>query len=229
MKSPCVLFGGSFDPVHFGHLRMAVEVGELLQTEVRLVPSPAQAEKRNQASAQQRLAMLQLALDENPQSQAAQPRLLVDSSELDLRLAEDPRPVFTVDTLYRRRQQLAPHQPLVFTMGMDSFLNIRSWYKWQQLLEHAHLLVVRRPGSNDAAAERAVEALIEEADLKPALSPSVEPLLTSSAGRVHLATLSLLHISSSRIRTLISLGSSASFLTAPAVLDYIARNDLYKT
>ncbi|GAA3945451.1 nicotinate (nicotinamide) nucleotide adenylyltransferase [Allohahella marinimesophila] len=222
---PCVLFGGSFDPVHYGHLRMAVEVGELLQAEVRLLPSPAQAGKRNRATAQQRVDMLQLALAEA--NALKQPPLRADRSEVDLRSADDLRPVYTIDTLSRYRQQLPQEQPLIFVMGMDSFLNIRDWHQWSQLTRHAHLLVIGRPGSQDEAGSAALAELRQLDEFSGAFVEEPGVLLERPAGHIHLVQLSLLDISSTRIRALISRGRPASYLTAPAVLDYIARNDLY--
>lgn len=225
MNEPCVLFGGSFDPVHYGHLRMAVEVGELLQAEVRLLPSPAQADKRNRATARQRVDMLQRALTEAGAGQRT--GLVVDRSEVDLRDADDLRPVYTVDTLHRYRQQLSPEQALIFVMGMDSLLNIRNWHQWQQLLDHAHLLVVGRPGSHDESGKQALEDLQRDPQLSGAFSSTVSGLLDCPAGQIHVTQLSLLDISSSRIRALLSEGRCANFLTAPSVLEYIAENELY--
>lgn len=132
-------FGGSFDPVHEGHLQTAQELLQRLPlAQLSLLPaarSPLKA--AGGATAQQRLHMLQLAIA----GMAGLPGLCIDDREL-----QQPPPSYTINTLRALRAQYGPTQPLLFVMGMDSYASLPQWRDWQQLTDVAHLLVVSRPG-----------------------------------------------------------------------------------
>ena len=129
------IFGGTFDPVHYGHLRSALEVKEIFGlSEVRLIPS-AQPPHREQpaASALMRLHMLDLAI-KNQQG------LTIDTRELTRSGAS-----YMVDTLKSLRQELK-NEPLLLFIGSDAFNQLKTWHQWQHLFEYAHIVVMTRPG-----------------------------------------------------------------------------------
>ena len=130
----CIL-GGTFDPVHFGHLRPALEVQEALEIpRVHLVPCRLPPHRDlPQASPQQRLELLQLAV-------AKEPALAIDTRELDR-----SGPSYMVDTLASLRAERG-QQPLCLALGMDALLGLESWYHWRDIAELCHLVVMQRPG-----------------------------------------------------------------------------------
>ncbi len=144
------IFGGTFDPVHYGHLRIATELAEALGlTELRMLPS-AQPPHRDapEVSAEQRCEMLALALEGDE-------RLRMDDREL-----RRPGPSYTVDTLRELRAELGDEVPLYLLLGGDAFLSLPDWYHWRELFTLAHIVVAARPGWEATAmsAELAAEA-----------------------------------------------------------------------
>jgi nicotinate-nucleotide adenylyltransferase len=129
------LFGGSFDPVHLGHLQLAHDAfRELGLAELRFLPT-GQAWQKNQASAtDDRVAMLRLALAGHPEYR------------LDCREIERPGPSYTIDTLEELRRDLGPECALVWLLGYDQMLRLDTWHRWTDLLSLAHLAYVQRPG-----------------------------------------------------------------------------------
>jgi nicotinate-nucleotide adenylyltransferase len=130
------LLGGTFNPVHIGHLRAALEVVEFLRLdELRLVPSARPPHRETpQVSAEQRLAMVALAV-------ADEPALSVDDREL-----RRDKPSYTVDTLESLRAELAADDQVFLLLGWDAFCGLPSWHRWQELLDHCHLLALAGPG-----------------------------------------------------------------------------------
>ncbi|WP_322980222.1 nicotinate-nucleotide adenylyltransferase [Pseudomonas sp. C11] len=204
------LLGGTFNPVHIGHLRAALEVAEfMLLDELRLIPSARPPHRQApQASAEQRLAMVELAV-------AGEPRLSVDDREL-----RRDRPSYTVDTLESVRSELAADDQLFLLVGWDAFCSLPSWHRWQELLEHCHLLVLQRP---DADSE-APEAL---RDLLAARSVSDPLSLTGAGGQISFIWQTPLAVSATQIRQLLASGKSARYLLPDAVLAYIQAYQLY--
>lgn len=204
------LLGGTFNPVHIGHLRAALEVAEfMLLDELRLIPSARPPHRQApQASPEQRLAMVELAV-------AGEPRLSVDDREL-----RRDRPSYTVDTLESVRSELAADDQLFLLVGWDAFCSLPSWHRWQELLEHCHLLVLQRP---DADSE-APEAL---RDLLAARSVSDPLSLTGAGGQISFIWQTPLAVSATQIRQLLASGKSARYLLPDAVLAYIQAHQLY--
>ena len=135
LTPPIGILGGTFDPIHIGHLRPAIEArGALGLAEVRLLPNHIPPHRANPlCSSEQRLAMVRLAAADNP-------GFVVDEREL-----RRDTPSWTIDTLVELRSEL-PDTPLCFLMGMDSLLGLPGWHRWQELLDYAHLVVSCRPG-----------------------------------------------------------------------------------
>ncbi|MDM3871498.1 nicotinate-nucleotide adenylyltransferase [Porticoccus sp. W117] len=211
------LFGGTFNPVHIGHLRLALEIRQHLQLdEMRLMPCALPPHRdAPEVAAQHRLAMLQLAV-------AGEPGLQVDDRELRRAAAHaEARPSYTIDSVAELRTELGPQAVICLCIGMDSLLSLDTWHRWRELLDFVHLVVVARPGwtapqSGDVA-EWLKQHRIEDAD----------QLHQQPAGKVWLETLTLLPVSSTEIRHNLAVGQSVRYLLPEAVIGYISKYKLY--
>ncbi len=205
------LLGGTFDPVHIGHLRGALEVAELLALdELRLVPSARPPHReRPSVSAQDRLAMVRCAV-------AGVAPLTVD----DLELRRD-RPSYTIDTLESMRSDMDPCSPLFLLLGWDAFCSLPAWHRWEALLEHCHIVVLQRP---DADVEPP-EAL---RDLVAARTVSDPKALDGPGGQITFVWQTPLSVSATQIRQSLATGRSVRFLVPDAVLAYIEAHGLYR-
>jgi nicotinate-nucleotide adenylyltransferase len=204
------ILGGTFDPIHIGHLRGAIEVAELLGLdELRLIPSARPPHRSTPTvSAQQRLAMVELAV-------AGVLPLLADGRELQ-RL----QPSYSIDTLESLRRELAPDDQLFLLLGWDAFAGLPSWHRWQQLLNHCHLLVLQRPDVDRLLAPE-LQALLAAQQVENAAA------LSGPSGQIVLIQQAPLAVSASHIRQLLGSGKSARFLVPDAVLAYIHAHGLY--
>lgn len=202
------LFGGTFDPVHYGHLRSALEVKELFKLdEVRLIPSSAPPHRAQPAAtAPQRLRMLELAIDN-------QAGLIIDNREL-VRVGRS----YMVDTLSSLRADF-PGQPLLLFIGSDAFNGLTSWYRWWQLFDYAHVVVLTRPGF----AAQALDGFFESVQVE-----EKERLEQETAGKLFFQPVTQLEISATAIRTMIAEKRNPGFLLPDTVIDYIRRNNLYE-
>ena len=206
---PLGLLGGAFDPVHIGHLRSAIAVLEELQLErVDFIPAAQSPLKGGAAlTSEHRLAMLQLAV-------RGVPGLDVDAREL-----ERPGPSYTVDTLKALRAEYGAARPLLWIVGSDILTTLSQWSRWRELLDHAHLVVMARPGASDPEDE--VKKWIASHQMEGNLA------VTQPAGGVVLVRQPLLDIASSQIRALIAEGRDTRFLMPDAVMEYIERHTLF--
>jgi len=210
MARPLALFGGTFDPVHFGHLRSALEVAETLDAELRMLPAHVPWHRAQPvASAEQRLRMLELAL-------AGQDRLVADAREL-----RRPGPTYTIDTLLELRAEVGAQRPLVVVVGADAFGGLSRWHRWRELFDHAHVAVMTRPGHEAAfEAEVAGEWFARRV-------PDADALLAKPHGGILPVAVTALEISASRVRALLARGESPRFLVPEAVAEYIRSEGLY--
>jgi nicotinate-nucleotide adenylyltransferase len=209
---PVAIFGGTFDPIHHGHLRVAWEVAEQVGCEVRLLPSALPPHRAAPgADGDHRAAMIALAL-------AGQERLRLDRHELDRK-----GPSYSVDTLAQLRTELGPDRPLLFILGADAFRALPSWQRWRELTGLAHLLVMTRP-------RQRLDRL--DPDLHAAMvgrwTGLVERLRSEPSGRVMVLRVTPLAISSSLIRAALTGGRSPRYLLPEAVLDYLQAHGLYR-
>lgn len=212
MRDLLAVFGGTFDPVHFGHLRPALEVAEILGLDqVRLVPARVPPHRGDPGtSSEHRLAMLERAL-------AGQDRLVVDRRELDRE-----GPSYSVDTLASLRAEFPDHA-LALVVGEDAFASLSSWHRWSELTELGHLVVMTRPG-----AQRVLDAALEDLSARCRV-PDAATLRRSPAGGLLVADVTPLDISASGIRQLLAAGRDPRWLLPDAVLDYIREHGLYGT
>ena len=207
------LFGGTFDPIHVGHLRLAEEMREALAIdEVRFVPAgePWQREPTG-ASARQRLAMVEAAV-------AGHPHFRADAQEV-----ERTGPSYTIDTV-RATRDAQPDAAVCLLIGADAFVRLDTWNHWRELLAEAHFAVARRPGY-----------AMQSDRMQPELAEQVRARLTEDPGRLHATRggaifaleMTLLDISATNIRALLAARRSARYLLPDAVLDYIEIQGLY--
>ena len=210
---PLGLFGGTFDPIHLGHLRLAETAREALGlARVRLIPAGQPPHRATPgASGNHRLAMARLATADNPAFE-------VDAAEVTAAQAS-----FTILTLERLRAELGPARPLVLLLGVDAFLGLPTWRRWTELLDFAHLAVANRPGySLDAAQMPAALA-----DLVARRKASPAALGAAPAGAIVPFEMTPLAISATDIRARAAAGLSLRYLLPPPVVDYISRHQLY--
>ena len=205
---PLVLLGGSFDPIHHGHLRAALDAARVLgSATVTLLPAGTPALRDPlRASSAQRLAMLQRAI-------AGEPTLAIDHRELSRE-----GPTYTVETLRELRQQW-PHRSIIFLLGADAFSRLPRWHEWTSLLDLAHLAVLSRPSEPLHAPADAAFAACFEAE--------AAALTHAACGRWTAIDVTPLTISASAIRALIGAGQSPRYLLPDPVIDYIAQERLY--
>lgn len=213
MKSATGILGGTFDPIHFGHLRLAEEMaGAIGLDRVRFIPAgqPPHRETPHTSGAH-RLEMVRRAV-------AGNPRFGVDAREV-----QRPQPSYTVDTLTELRAELGSEQPLWLLLGSDAFRGLPSWHDWQRLFELANIAVAARPGGELGQADAMAEPLQREVlNRKVADASAAGP-----AGSLLLRQMTALEISATAIRHTLERHDSARYLLPDAVLDYIHENQLY--
>ncbi|MCF7994267.1 MAG: nicotinate-nucleotide adenylyltransferase [Chromatiaceae bacterium] len=205
------LFGGTFDPVHFGHLRVALDVVQHLQLEqLRLLPLAAAVHRRQpQASPEQRMAMLQAAICDEP-------CLVADDREL-----KRGGPSYTVDTLHTFRDELGSQAPLCLLVGADAFEGLPDWHRPLDILGLVHLVVMQRPGAPTARDPWLREQVEQRRTDDPAA------LRLQASGLIYFQTVTQLDISATRIRRLLAQGKSPRYLLPDAVLAMARANRCY--
>lgn len=203
------ILGGTFDPVHFGHLRSALDVLQQLKLDhIRLIPNNTPPHRPAPvASAQQRMLMLHLAVKNSAQ-------FVVDDRELQRDGAS-----YTVDTLRSLREEFQQN-PLYLLLGTDAFLGIESWYHWQQLLDFAHIVIMQRPHEvlslDSNLADWYQAHLAKDSDS------------TLQAGKIWTVDVTQLAISATEIRKQYGAGKSIQFLLPDGVIQVIEQLGLYK-
>jgi nicotinate-nucleotide adenylyltransferase len=212
LLSPLVgVFGGTFNPVHYGHLRSALELVERLQLEqLRLMPSASPPHRDTpECSAERRAAMVELAV-------SGEPRLVCDAREM-----QRPGKSYTIDSLIELRGELGAQQGLCMVLGCDAVQDIATWHRWQELLDWAHIVVIARPGWQLPRAGDLAQWL------KTHQLESPELLRQRPCGGIVIEELRPLAISSTEIRDLLASGRSARYLMPQSVVDYIQAHTLY--
>lgn len=204
------IYGGSFDPVHNGHLHAAEKVIRHLALEkIEFLPCGQHALKGHlYASAEQRLTMLQLAIENNPAFSINKYELLSTQTS------------YTVNTLHWFREH-SPQQPYCFILGMDAFANMEQWHNWQDILKYSNLLLIERPGEALAPESTMQKYLIQHECSHP------DKFLASLAGQILQIKLDMLNISSQSIRQALKSGKNAIEWLPETVDQYIKTNELY--
>jgi nicotinate-nucleotide adenylyltransferase len=211
-----VYYGGTFDPVHNGHLAIAAAVRDALDATVRLLPAADPPHKdATHADADQRARMLDLAV-------AGEPGLSVDRREL-----HREGPSYTVDTLQALRSELGAEVPIVWMIGSDSLLQLDTWSRWRELFELAHVLAVARPGSHADAQWVAARAPQVHAEIVPRWREPRSLAQSPAGGFALFEDLTLRPESSTELRQRMAAGESWDEWVPPAVAEYIRRHGLY--
>ncbi|WP_439102087.1 nicotinate-nucleotide adenylyltransferase [Congregibacter sp.] len=204
------IFGGTFNPIHFGHLRSALELLESLSlSELRFMPAGEPPHRDSPVvSAEDRAAMVERAI-------VGESRFICDRREL-----ERDGPSYTVASLEELRDELGKDRSICLIMGCDALLGLPQWHRWEALLDLAHLVIMARPGwvfPDDGV----VAKLLDEH------GGSSDELPKTPAGKIVTQTLRPQDISATNIRALLQSGLSARYLLPESVLAYIAERGLY--
>ena len=209
------ILGGTFNPVHYGHLRMAQELAESLNLDtVRFIPAANPPHKDAPViSAEQRAAMVQLAIANNS-------RFVFDDRELHRAGAS-----YTLDTLHSLRDELGKDISITLFMGSDAFTKFDTWHRWQEIIELCHIALVQRPQLRG-----------HEHKLSPSLetflhhhySENSDDLRHASCGFVTMRQITALDISSTAIRHALQHGNSVRYLMPDSVIDFIQTHQLYR-
>lgn len=204
------VYGGTFDPIHVGHLRLAIEMREALELDRLLLIPAAQPPHRGApgAATAARVRMVEAAVRG------------LDGLEVDLREVRRDGPSYTVDTLH----SLAGDHPdthLCLILGMDAFSSLDSWHRWEELPRLAHIVLALRPGA-PLPTSGAARALLDE---RGAEGPAA--LRAKPAGRVLVRQVPALDISASRIRKRVAQGLSVRYLVPDDVLKIMEEDELY--
>ncbi len=202
------IYGGTFDPIHYGHLRSALEVMDIFGlSEVRLIPSAKPPHRKQPAATtQMRVQMLKLAIEN-------QSGLICDTRELDRGGRS-----YMVDTLKSLHQDF-PTQTLLLFIGCDAFNTLTTWYQWPHLFDYAHIVVMTRPG---------FEAQKLDAVFTAKRIFQIKELLQTPAGKLFFQPVTQLDISATAIRNMIAEKKSPGYLLPDAVLNYITQHQLYE-
>ena len=198
---PLAILGGTFDPVHLGHLRVAWEAAEFLDADVHMMPANVPPHRPQPvASTEQRVAILRTAL-------LGQDRLILDEREL-----RRDGPSYTVETLVELRREIGPDRPVVLLVGSDAYSGLASWHRWQSLFDLAHIGVLRRAGheineSPELAGQTRARRITSASDLQQTASGSVIEIAVSA-----------LEISATHIRNELAAGREPRYLVPSGVL-----------
>lgn len=211
-SAPLGVFGGTYNPIHFGHLRSAVELVEKLELQqLRLMPCAVPPLREAPGcSAEHRAAMVELAV-------APESELACDKRELH-RTGKS----YTIDSLIELRAEHGEQQSLCMVVGCDAILDVARWHRWRELLDWAHIVVIARPGWSLPEHGEVADWLLKHR------APGPAALRQAPAGTILVEELRPLSISSTEIRQLLASGKSARYLIPQAVLDYIDAHSLYR-
>ncbi|NNL62238.1 MAG: nicotinate-nucleotide adenylyltransferase [Woeseiaceae bacterium] len=208
---PIGVFGGTFDPVHYGHLRSAFEMLQALSFEqVSFVPCGDPPHRGvTYATSAQRLRLVELAI-------AGQDGFVADDREL-----RRGGPSYTVDTLQTLREEHT-NRSLGLIVGMDAFLGLTGWHRWDEILDFAHIVVAHRPGWKAPDIGELGELVAAHGTHR------VDDLHNTTHGFIHIHAVTQLEIASTEIRDLVAAGRDPRFLMPDAVRDEIENTGLYK-
>ena len=211
MNAPIGILGGTFDPVHIGHLRLAIECLQMARLDgIKLIPVHTPAHRGPiLASPEQRLHMLRLAVENVRQLQ-------VDDIEIKRGGIS-----WTIDTVREYRHQYG-NTPLCLIMGMDAFQGLHKWKQWELIPEQVHIIVVTRPDTDSGFEHKQIAELYQTRQ-----TDNLADIHTTPAGKILKITIPSLAISSTRIRNLIDAQASPEFLLPDQVLSYIHKQKLY--
>lgn len=210
------ILGGTFDPIHYGHLRVAEEIVEMVNLhEMRFIPAGVPYLRHIPiASPQHRAAMVRAAIQNNP-------RFILDEREI-----HRPGPSYSVESLRELKQEMGENATLYFVIGADAFMKLAGWRSWRELFGLCHFIIAARPGHALATNHGILPQELGEECLHRWVS-SADDLKCAPSGLIFVAPTTLLDISATAIRARIAAKTSVRYLLPDAVLDYIETNHLY--
>ena len=210
------IFGGTFDPIHYGHLRVAEEIAEMTRLgEMRIVPAAIPRLRCPPiASIQHRVAMVRLAIQDNS-------RFVLDERE-----AHRGGASYSIDSLRELKQELGENVILCFVIGADAFMKLPEWHSWRELFGLCHFIIAARPGHALMVNLDALPQVLKEECAQRWVSDA-DQLEHEPCGLIFIAPTTLLDISATRIRARVAAGKSIRYLLPDATLDYITANHLY--
>lgn len=213
---PCIaVLGGSFDPIHCGHVALIRLVVEALHPdEVRIIPAGNPWQKEGlQAGGEDRIAMARLAFRDEPYT------VTIDDQEV-----QRAQSTYSIDTLRALRKEFGPDASIVFMLGADQLQRLHTWREWQRLFDHAHLFAVSRPGWPLDAEH--VDPDVARSFAERRATP--ERIRASQHGLACVSDELAIDVSATSIRTAIAEGMPLGKLVPAGVLDYIQQHHLYK-
>jgi nicotinate-nucleotide adenylyltransferase len=207
------IFGGTFDPIHFGHLRMTQELVDALHLdEIRFIPAANPPHKTTTTtSAEHRAAMVKLAIADNQ-------KFIFDNRELHRTGTS-----YTIDTLQSLRDEVGKNTSLSLLMGNDAFTQFNTWHRWQEIIDLCHLVLVQRPQANHQKLPQVLETFLHNH-----YTEHSDDLHDNPAGFITMQAITALDISSTFIRQALQHGQSIRYLIPDNVIDYIEAHQLYK-
>lgn len=207
------ILGGTFDPIHHGHLRLALEILERLGLErVHLIVSARPPHRQiPQTPAEMRFNMVKLAIKN-------QKALIADDREI-----KRNRSSYTVETLLEIREEIGKNKPLCLILGMDAFLGLPTWFEWEKLLTLAHLVVSQRPEINQCFSEP-LQKLLQDCQIY-----DKKKIKEKSAGYILFEAVPMLNISATQIRQYFLEKKNPHYLLPESVLTFIFQQGLYST
>ena len=210
MSEPIGIFGGTFDPIHYGHLRTAFELWQSLRlAQVRFLPTGDPPHRdASLAPPELRLQMVKAAI-------AGQSAFVADDREMRRTGLS-----YSVDTLLDLRREY-PERSLCLLLGMDAFLGMPHWHRWREIFELAHVVVAHRPGWKAPITGPLGEVMVDRG------TGSVRDLHAAAAGRVYVHAVTQLEISSTELRQLILAGRDLRYLVPDAVRELIMASGCY--
>lgn len=211
MQPPIGILGGTFDPIHLGHLRAALELQQALKlTTIHFLPCFQPVHRHPPiASSEKRLQMIRLAIQNEPSFR-------LDTTEIDRQ-----GPSYAFDTLAQLRQKF-PDTPLCWILGIDAFLQFHTWHRYEELFSLAHFIIAHRPHYHVPT-----EGIVAEL-LKQRKTDSLKLLHQQLSGSLFLQPITLLDISASEIRKQIKNGENPRFLVPDSVYDYVMTQSIYR-
>lgn len=213
---PCIMvLGGSFDPIHNGHIMLCKHFFSLLQPlEIRIVPVCYSLKKSNlQASSIHRIKMLKLAFN------TLKLPVVIDTIEIQCAIP------YTIHTLKILRMKFGYKISIIFLMGFDQLIFLNTWKNWQQLFEYVHICIASRPRFSDAKFQKITFEVKQEFNKR---ITNIQTLRTLSHGKTYFSSMLNINISSTKIRHILQKGGQPISLMPIHVLNYINQYSLYK-
>lgn len=205
------ILGGTFDPIHLGHLRLALELYEALDlAKVHIIPTYNPIyRKQPVASPFERFEMAKCAVE-------GEPALMADDREIRRKGT-----TYTIDTLLEMREEM-PDTPLCLLVGIDAFLGFSSWHRWKEILDHTHIIVAHRPHYHLPSTGIIAELI------QARLQKEIAFIHENTAGGILLRPITSLEISATDIRKQIAMGRNPRYLLPDSVYDYIKKTGTYR-